>query len=158
MNLPTIDLWIKRKLELKDKLESLSKQFAEYTKADNEAMAACDQVILMLLNQMGVENVKTEYGTAYKSTVVSPGVDPDGGWDKLVAFVLKDILEHALEAVEDGKDNDAAIEAVLQSPALSFFVRNVAKSAVTEYSEQNNGALPPGVKSTSITRANVRRS
>lgn len=154
----TIADLIKRKLELKDKLEVLSKQFAEYTKPDNDAMAACDQAILMMLNAAGTDSVKTEFGTAYKSTVVSPGVDPEGGWEKLVAFVMKDVLEQALNAVEDGKDNDAAIEAVLQAPALSFFVRNVAKSAVTEYAEQNNGALPPGVKTSSITRANVRRS
>jgi len=157
MNAPDIAAVIKRRMDLKASLEVQSKAYVEATKSENEALVACDQIILIMLNAQNVDSVKTEFGTAYRSTVTSATVDPDGGWERLSAFILAGALKAGLAAVENGAHDDLALEAAMQAPELQFLVRNVNKTAVTEFIEQNK-VEPPGVKLTSIIRANVRKS
>lgn len=154
MTTPDLGDVVRRRTELKEKLEAASKAFAETQKPDSDALAACDQLLLMLLNAQNIDSAKTEHGTVYRLTSTSYGVED---WDQVATYVLGGAMKRALAAAEAGQSDEDAMQVALQSPEFGFLVRNVRPDAVKEYLEQNQ-SLPPGIKSSSVVSARVRKS
>jgi hypothetical protein len=93
----------------------------------NNAMDQLEAWLLDQMNQLGIESVRTEAGTAYKTTNTSATVSD---WEQTLPFIIENELWSMLE-------------------------RRVSKSAVEEYM-QVNGELPPGVSVRTVASVNFR--
>ena len=124
-------------LRLKEHLETQARKFEASIKPLTEELEQVKNLLQAEMNRQGCTSVKTEHGSAYISTIVSPSF-ADG--DK-VAF-----LDWCLA------DWDAR-GAMLQIGAP-------AKAALKEWIELNGGELPPHVTTSVFTRVNItpRRS
>lgn len=119
--------------KIKAHLEAESKRFAEYCAPANARVQEIDNKLLEMLLEQKCDSFKTEHGTAYKSTIITPKVIDK---EKFLDFVLEDW------------DNRGAM---LQINAPQ-------KDALTEFMDANNGHLPPFVETSSFTRVNVRKT
>ena len=124
-------------LRLKQDIEMEAREFEVAIKPLTEQLEQVKNQLQAEMNRQGCTSVKTENGTAYISTIVSPSFS-DG--DK-IAF-----LDWCLE------DWDTR-GAMLQIGAPQ-------KSALKEWIELNDGELPPHVTTSVFTRVNItpRRS
>lgn len=120
-------------LQLDTWIDTQVNRFNEYIKPHREKIEAMKNQLQDMLNQAQCNSFKTENGTAYLSTIVSPAIDGDK-----TAF---------LDWCLDDWDSRGAM---LQIGAPQ-------KAALQEYCDANEGRLPPNVKTSSITRINVRR-
>lgn len=152
----TIDLVMKTYHDTNAQIDVISKRHQEELAPLVKRVELTKAWMLHYLNQQGLENARCEHGLAYKSTMMSTTVDPDGGWDKLLSYILERAIGRGLDVVENGGDDTQALAAVLSDPALGLFNRAVNKTMVKEMLEQ--GAAPPGVKIAHITQVNVRRN
>jgi len=125
---------IREYLDLKTKLDAASKTLAEYSKPFRERQDEIQNKLLALSIEMGVDSFKTEFGTAYKSTTVTPGIE---NRDDYLQFVLNNW--------------DEGGNAMLQLGAPQV-------TALKEWQQEHNGLLPPGVKTSAFTKVNIRRS
>ena len=82
------------------------------------------------INRLEGQSIKTEMGTAYRSTVTSFKV----------------------------ADRDAWLDFVFQNNQRDMLTAHTAKDAVKEYMETNGGTPPPGLNMTQIYKINVKRS
>src|ERR1700676_2068248 len=98
----TIDKVQQIYLEAKDVADAMAKRHAAEMEPLNKRMELCKAWMLDYLNKQGLENARTEHGLCYKSVIMSATVDPDGGWDSLLRFVLEKGMERVLEALEQG--------------------------------------------------------
>lgn len=131
---PTAADLVAEYFQLKDQLEVWSKKYAEHIKPSQARMEELSNLLLGLLNEQGAESLKTDHGTAYKSTIVTPSIiDRDAYLD----FIEQNWGEIGNEMLQLGAPQ---------------------KKAVSDYMESHNGMLPPGTKLSSFTRVNVRRS
>ena len=124
-------------VRLKDHIEAEAHKFETSIKPLTEQLESVKNQLQAEMNRQGCTSVKTENGTAYISTIVSPSF-ADG--DK-IAF-----LDWCLE------DWDSRGE-MLQIGAP-------AKAPLKEWIESNGGELPPHVTTSVFTRVNItpRRS
>lgn len=150
----TIDQVVERYVQLRDQRKAMDDAHAEKVKPLGEALQVMEAWLLAQLNQAKLDAAKTEFGTAYKSTVMSAGIE---NWDIFLGHVVGRALERALAAVENGGSEQDAAGAFLASPELGFLTRSVTKTAVEEYMQASKGKLPPGIKTAFITKINVRR-
>lgn len=121
-------------LQLDDWIDAQTTRFNEHMKPHREKIEALKNQVQDYLNNSGGKSFKCEHGTAYLSTIVSPSIDGD----KTV------FLDWCL----DDWDHRGAM---LQIGAPQ-------KTALQEYMDAHQGQLPPAVKTSSMTRLNVRRS
>lgn len=121
-------------LQLDDWIDAQTARFNEWIKPHREKIEALKNQVQDYLNNSGGKSFKCEHGTAYLSTIVSPSIDGD----KTV------FLDWCLE------DWDRR-GAMLQIGAPQ-------KTALQEFMDAHQGQLPPSVKTSAITRLNVRRS
>lgn len=128
----TAEQLIEQTVALKDKLKNAGEQFDKFCKPWKDAIKDNENKLLALLNEQNLQNVRSDSGTAFKSTITSyKVVDRD--------TVLKLILDNWLN---------------FGNEMLMF---NVQADAVKKY-VQENGRLPEGIASDSFTRINIRRS
>lgn len=152
----TIDAVMQGYQETKLLVEDMSKRHAEEMKPLNSRMELCKAWMLRFLNETKQESARTEHGLAFKSTVMSATVDPDGGWNKLIGHIFASAIPRALDVIENGGDEEQATLAMLSDPVLGLFNHAVNKTAVKELLDQ--GVSVPGVKISHITSVNVRRA
>lgn len=152
----TIDQVQKIYLYTKDAAEAMSRRHQEEIAPLNQRLEVCKSWMMKYLTDQGLENAKTEHGQCYKSTIMSAAVDPDGGWDSLLRYVLSAGLERVMLALEGGNPPEDGIRILLEEPALALLNRSVNKTAVKELLEQD--VIVPGVKITHVTQLNVRRA
>ena len=124
-------------LRLKEHIEAEAHKFEASIKPLTEQLEQVKNQLQAEMNRQGCTSVKTDHGTAYIATIVSPSF-ADG--DK-IAF-----LDWCLE------DWDTR-GAMLQIAAPQ-------KSALKEWIELNGGELPPHIQTSVFTRVNItpRRS
>lgn len=122
---------IKRFIELRDFKEARTKQFEADLKPYTDAMAAIENAVSAQIIEMGGESIKTEYGTAYRTTVMAVKmVDRE----TFMRFVGDDFAERQ-----------------------KFLTSAVTKDEVKTYVEDQK-ALPPGLDVTYLHKTNFRRS
>lgn len=119
-------------IKLKDKLALASKQFDDFCKPWRTTVADNENKLLAMLNEQRLDSVRSDAGTAYKSTITS--------------YKVVD-----REAVLD------LINANWESFGADMLQLGVTKDAVRKYVEEN-GTLPEGLTSDSFVRVNIRRS
>lgn len=108
-------------------LEAEEAKFNEETNIYRVAIEVIKQAILSELVAQGVQNFKTEHGTAYQSTILSAKVDNPADFK---ALCLRD---------------------------WSFADLRVRKESVKLWLDEHNGEKPPGVAVEFITKCNIRR-
>lgn len=120
---------IKRYQEIKRTKDIMDTEYKESIKPYSEALEAIELSLLEYLNDNGLQNLKTETGTAYKVTHVNTKmVDRQ----KLVAFV---------------KETDN----------FDLFTNSLTKEAVKAYVETHKEP-PPGVEVTTYLECNIRKA
>ena len=120
---------IKRYQEIKRTKDIMDTEYKESIKPYSEALEAIELSLLEYLNANGLQNLKTETGTAYKVTHVNTKmVDRQ----KLVAFV---------------KETDN----------FDLFTNSLTKEAVKAYVETHKEP-PPGVEVTTYLECNIRKA
>lgn len=106
---------------------------AKFAREDADLEAEQNQLRAYLLDQLnrsGAESIKTEKGTVYRTSRIMPSA---ADWSAVWQFA---------------KDNDA----------MEIFQKRLKTGFITEYMEENDGALPPGVNITREFDIGVRRS
>jgi hypothetical protein len=121
-------------VKIRDWMAGETKKFEEFLAPHKTRLNEIELKLMELLDQQGANSLKTLSGTAYKSTIVSPKITD---------------REAYLDVVMDNYSTFGAGMLQLGSPK---------KEAIEEFMANNNGHLPAGVETTSITRVNVRRS
>lgn len=109
-----------------------SKRFEEHIRPHKTKMDELKAKLLDLINNSGGESIKTQYGTAYKSSVMRAKIENRDTY-----------LDWALDNWDIGN-------AMLQLAAPQI-------DAIKDYMQANGGHLPPGVTTDTITRLNIRR-
>lgn len=90
----------------RDKIATKKKEQTEELVPLNLAMAKLEAMILDELNKIGAESIRTEHGTAYKSTRTSTKVVD---WAQTLAF----IREHGVWELLEARVSKTAAEAVM---------------------------------------------
>lgn len=121
------DTLVKKYLQLRDKKAEIQQKHKEELAPYNEAMEKIEAMLLQTFEQMGVESVKTRYGTPYISLRETVSV---ASRDDYIGFV---------------KENEA----------WEFLESRANKSAVLAYKEEH-GELPPGINYRAERKINVR--
>ena len=135
-------------LKIEEWIKAESKRFGEFMKPHKERLEEIGNQLLALSNTQKWDSIRTDAGTAYRSTLLNVSVSPDGPTyettDKGVAVGREALLDFALDHWDDiGNDM------LLISPQ---------KDAVKKFMEDNGGKPPPGVKTSWFTRINIRKS
>lgn len=130
MTTPTIGDLIAKHNEIKTYAEAEQTDFDARMKPYRDAMEAINGAILAELQRQGVQNFKTDAGTAYQQTTMSVKVDNRA-----------DFLQFVTE-----KDR------------WDFLDARCLKDPVKEWLDKNDGVVPPGVKVDFFTKCNIRRS
>lgn len=125
----TPDQVVKRHQEVKRARLALQAEHKAEEKEYVEAEEALELWLLDFLNSNGLDNIKTEHGTAYKTSHVQT---------KLV-------------------DRQALIEYVKKSDNFDIFTNSLTKEIVKDYLEANKKA-PPGVEISTVAVVNIRKA
>ena len=133
--------------KLSDWIKAETNRFGEFLKPHKDRLEAIGNDLLALSNLQKWDNIKTESGTAYRSTLLNVSVSPDGlpyEREGQASVGREALLDFALDNWDDiGND------LLLVSPQ---------KDAVKKYMEDHEGKPPPGCKVGWFTRINIRRS
>jgi hypothetical protein len=116
-------------VRLRDKKAEHKAEYDAKVKKIDEALEKIEQKLLALFNESGMESVRTEAGTAYKSLQTSANV----------------------------ADRDAFFQFVKDNDAFELLEARVSKKAVEEFKAANE-ELPPGVNWNARFTVNIRRS
>lgn len=123
-----IDELVEKYVALRDRKSVLKAEYDGKVAKIDEVMDRVEAALLKYFDEIGVENVKTKAGTAYKSTRTSATV---ADWDSFLGFVQ-------------------------QQEAWEMLEHRVSKKAVEEYKAANED-LPPGVNWRAEVTVNVNR-
>ena len=152
----TVDQVMELYQKTKGEIEALAKVQGEAMAPLAARLELTKAWLLKYLNDQKLENARTAHGLAYKSNIMSATVDPDGGWEKLLSYILEAVMARALDAIEAGATDEIAIAACLTDPVLALLNRAVNKTAVKELLEQE--ILVPGVKIAHLVQLGVRKA
>lgn len=120
---------IQRYVELRDKKAEFKQEYDSKTLEINTELEQLENKLLKLFQDVGVDNVKTRFGTAYTSVKSSASVE----------------------------DKEAFFNFVKGEEEWGFIDIRAAKLAIEQYKDTHQ-KLPPGVKWSEIRTVNVRRS
>ena len=126
----TIGELIAKHNELLTYVEAEQAKFDEQMKPVQDGIGAIKGAILAELQAQGVQNFKTDDGTAYQSTTMNVKVDNRADF---------------LQFVQNGSKWDMVQVGVLKEP-------------VKDWLDTHDGVPPPGVKVDFFTKCNIRRS
>lgn len=124
----TADL-IGQYIKLRAAVETKSAAFEESLKPYREAMQALEGEVTRQINEMNGQSIKTEQGTAYRTTVLAVKV----------------------------ADRESFLTYVLESENYGFLTNHVSKEAVQEHIAKFN-TPPPGVDVAQIHKTNFRKA
>ena len=117
-------------IRCRDWLEADDAKHAERQAPVKERMQILEGAVTEALLAAGGESLKTEQGTAYRSTVLA-----------VRCASREDFMDFVFDGRREG-----------------FLTSAVAKDAVKEYMQMHEGQIPPGIDVTYIHKTNFRRS
>lgn len=123
-----IDELVEKYIALRDKKAAIKAEYDAKVARIEEVMDKAEAAMLKKFEELGVENVKTKAGTAYKSVRSSATV---ADWDSFLHFVK-------------------------QQDAWEMLEHRASKKAVEEYKAANDD-LPPGINWRAEVTINVNR-
>lgn len=118
---------------IRDKRAEIKKAFDEEYSSLGEKLARLEAELLRLMQDQKSDAIRTEFGTVYRQEEVKPSCSD---WAALDAWEKTNPHINASDILE----------------------KRVSKKFVTEYMENNDGALPPGVSIYREYVVRVRRS
>lgn len=123
---------VEQYLRLKGHIAARKEAHAEELKPYQDGMDTIENVFLARLNERGAENSKTDSGTAYKSTLMTPKVVAR---DVFLKFCVDNWSTVGSDMLQVGATKDAVKQFIENSPnpppglEVSFFTRvNIRKS------------------------------
>lgn len=122
------DQLIARYIQIRDDKAALAEVHKEQMKPFNEGLALLETALQDMLNQTGGDSIKTQHGTAYRSTTTATKVED---WPAFIDFVMS-------------------------SGDTELLVRNVNKTRYLELAEA--GQVAPGISTSQFHSVNVRRA
>lgn len=117
-------------IELRDRKAQMTKDFENTLTPIVGAMETIENAMAARLLASGQESVRTENGTAYRTTVMTTKVI----------------------------DREAFIAYVKEFDAFDMLPASAVKESVKEYMETSAGRPPPGVDITTLYKTNFRKS
>jgi hypothetical protein len=117
-------------VKIRDRRSELKKAFEAEDNALKAKQELLENTMMGGLDTMGVESIRTEHGTVYKSETMIPSA---ADWAAVYAY----IREH---------------------DAFEMLEKRLTRKAVKEFMEAHDGGLPPGVQVFRKYEVNVRRS
>jgi phage host-nuclease inhibitor protein Gam len=117
-------------IQLRDKKAEMKSAFDASVAPINEKMDKLEAKLLDVFNKTGTDSVKTEHGTAYTAVRTTASV----------------------------ADREAFMDYVKANEEWSLLEVRASKTAVEQFCESNDNALPPGVNMRSERVVNIRRS
>ena len=124
---------ITARVQLNAWLTSEGKKMSDYFAPYRQRLAELDQLLLAASNEQKWENFKTEHGTAYRQTTLTPKIEDR---DKFLDFCLDNWNEIGNSLMQ------------LRAPAVEAF---------REYMDAHEKAFPPGTTGTFDTHINIRK-
>jgi hypothetical protein len=124
---------IAARVQLNAWLTSEGKKMSDYFAPYRQRLAELDQLLLAASNEQKWENFKTEHGTAYRQTTLTPKIEDR---DKFLDFCL------------DNWDEVGNSLMQLRAPAVEAF---------REYMGAHDNGFPPGTTGTFDTHINIRK-
>ena len=125
---------IAARVQLNAWLTSENKRLSDYFAPYRQKLQELDQQLLACSLEQKWENFKTEHGTAYRTTTLSPKIDDR---EKFIDFCLENWEEVGNALMQ------------LRAPSVEAF---------REYMDANEKAFPPGTTGTFDTHINIRKS
>lgn len=122
---------IQQYIKLRDYVEAQTKAFEETMKPYRTGMATIENAVSQQIIELGGESIKTEFGTAYRSTTLAVKM---ADRQAFMEFVTQDWGERE-----------------------AFLTSAVTKDVVKDWLEQNN-SKPPGLDISYIHKTNFRRA
>ena len=123
-------------LKLRDMIDETKDRHKQELKELTTKQAKVGEYLDRALTKVGVENVKTDMGTAFKATKDSVKVANKAEFSQFIVDRIK----------EDGID------------ALYLLTLSAAKNAIKDYMEEHEDELPPGIEYRTWHEIQVRRS
>lgn len=117
-------------IQLRDLKDRINKEAREKVARIDAALDGMEAEMLAQMRTLGVESLRTDAGTAYKTIKRRT---PVANWDAALAFIRENGLWQFLE-------------------------RRVSSGAITEYMNENGGEVPPGISIMEEQAVNIRRS
>lgn len=130
-------------------LDTQQKQFDEYCKTYRTQLELIDSQLMAILNAQGLDAVKSDAGTAYKSTLLNTSVSAD------------ETQPYVNQQGQESRGREAVLDFCLDnwdSIGNELLLVGVQKDAIRRHMEENAGQPPPGVKVGWFTRINYRKS
>lgn len=121
---------VKTYIKLRDRRAQRKSEYEAADAADKEKQEKIEAYLLKEFNESGIDSIRTEFGTAYKSSRTSATV---ADWD---AFFTNYVVPNA---------------------AWEMLERRVNKTAVEQFKAANED-LPPGINWSETQVVNIRRS
>lgn len=150
----TTDKLISIYVAMRDAISIKEKAFKKEKGDIKEKMGVIEKELFKRLEADGLDSLKSDSGTAFKSTKQFVGVE---NFDEFMKFLIKSVIDTAVSGPNPLGGTQAVIDHVLQNASLQFLNKVVNKAAVLEYMEENNDKLPPGIKYSSEIVIQVRK-
>jgi hypothetical protein len=147
-----INAVVEKYISLRDEQAEISKRHAEELKPYSEQMDIIERWLHQKMNEIGVDNVKTPSGTAFKA--VSKSVKLQEA-DQFKDFVFMKAAR-ALANVRP-QDPEQALNILREATLWDMIDFRAGKKGILEFIE-SDGTVPPGVTIDSFTKVNIRRS
>jgi hypothetical protein len=126
---PTAAELIKKYIELRDTVDKLTLEFEASLDLYKQAMQTIEGIVTEQINRLGGQSIKTEYGTAYRSTTLQTKV----------------------------ADRDIWLNFIFEHNQRQFLTTNVNKEAIRDWLEAHANQGPPGLDITTVIKTSFRR-
>lgn len=120
---------INQMVKIRDRMNERSKEFEKAQKRDRELWEKGERWLMSKMEQEGTTNFGTENHTVFASDSLKASC---GDWGQVSSYIARtgdvDLLEH-----------------------------RISSKAVKQYMDENEGEVPPGVKTYTQRKINIRR-
>lgn len=148
---PDMAVLTKLYLKLRDAKKDIDEQAKTRTKPMTEGMDKIESFFLSTMTELGVDSLKNDAGTPYRSERVSVSVAD-------VTVYWEYVLDKSLESLPIKPETKSVIKnAMIESGQLSLIEARASKSAVEALLEETS-ELPPGLNRYVEAKVNVRSS
>jgi hypothetical protein len=125
---PSAAQLIKKYIECRDSIAKITARYDKEIQPYKNGMELVEGLLADEINRLEGQSIKTEHGTAYRSTITQFKV----------------------------ADRDTWFDWVFEHNQRDMLTANTAKDAVKEYLDNNGGSPPPGLNMTRLYKINIR--
>jgi hypothetical protein len=135
----TFDVVMERRFDLVEQIARIEGQHKAVLEPLKDELRLCELFMKDEMNKANLQQVKTAAGQTFFKEKASTGV---ADWSQVLRFCLE-------SPAPEGVAPEAwaqYIEHIIAGGHLHFLKKDVSSTAIKEYVEVHQGALPPGVK------------